>query len=166
MALASPYFRALRKNEAKGRNFVKFTSQLGAEPKHLYGDIIEEKNWAGATLLFEALYHGAPMATVLDLIERYPKACTTKLEVSGQPPISIALQKGAPLPVVEALMAHVPIKSLKRNDVYGKLFLVALRGGCPDDVVEYWLHRFPKAATYKSGRYKVQLGCSHNQCYK
>jgi len=158
MALASPYFRALRKNEAKGRNFARFTSQLAAEPKHLYGDIIEEKNWAGATLLFEALNHGAPVATVLDLIERYPKACTTKLEVSGQPPISLALQKGAPLPVVEALMAHIPIKSLKRNDIYGKLFLVALRGGCSVEVAEYWLHRFPKAATYKSGRYKVQLG--------
>ena len=155
MSLASPYFRALRKNEAKGQHFSKFTAQLGAEPKHTYGYIIGEKNWAGATLLFEALNHGAPVSTVLDLIERHPKACSAKDEVSGLPPISVALQRGAPLPVVESLMAHISTKSLKSPEVCGKLFLVALRSGCPDEVAEYWLQRFPKAATYKSGRYKV-----------
>ena len=150
MARASPYFAELRKNESKHRNFKRFSKDLGNEPKHLYEDIIKEKNWVGASLLFEALNGRAPAATCLDLIDRYPEACVAK-DANGTRPISVALRVQTPLPVVRAIMDNTPHKAMK-GDAPGKLLLVGLRFHCPDDVLIWWIERFPKSATYRGGR--------------
>ena len=55
MAAASPYFQELRRNEPRHRNFKRFTKALAGAPKHVRDEVIAEKTWAGATLLFEAL---------------------------------------------------------------------------------------------------------------
>jgi len=81
MAMASPYYSELRRNEPKGRNFKRFEKSLNGAPKHLQKEIVVEKSWSGATLLLEALTNGAPASTCLDLIDKYPEACNLKEEV-------------------------------------------------------------------------------------
>ena len=92
MATASPYYQTLRRNEPRQRQFTQFTKKLGSEPRHLVEDIVHDTNWAGASLLFEALNNGAPDGTVLDLIQRYPEACKTK-DANGTRPIAVAMRQ-------------------------------------------------------------------------
>eukprot|EP00613_Pedinella_sp_CCMP2098_P067074 CAMPEP_0171990746 /NCGR_PEP_ID=MMETSP0993-20121228/277079_1 /TAXON_ID=483369 /ORGANISM="non described non described, Strain CCMP2098" /LENGTH=395 /DNA_ID=CAMNT_0012643761 /DNA_START=116 /DNA_END=1300 /DNA_ORIENTATION=- len=153
MSRASPYYQVLRRNEPRQQNFAHFTKKLGAEPRHLAEDIVRDKNWAGASLLFEALNNGAPADTVIDLIRRNPEACKTK-DSSGARPIAVAMRQGAQLSVIEALMAELP-KSTFKGDAAGKLLMVSVRcGHGSDGVVAFWVKRFPHAARFRGGRYK------------
>mmetsp|Transcript_33789 Transcript_33789/g.76402 ORF Transcript_33789/g.76402 Transcript_33789/m.76402 type:complete len:656 (+) Transcript_33789:418-2385(+) len=156
MALASPYYQILRKNNVDRRNFKNFERKFAAEPKHLAEEIVVERNWVGASLLFEALNNSAPTSTLEDLIARYPEACVTK-DANGVRPISVALRHNAPWSIIELLLQNTPAKTVKayRGEAGGKLLFVGLRNNCPDEVVFRWLEKFPRSAQIRGGRYKL-----------